>query len=64
MNDAIRRRAEYLGVPVIPPLPDPPKDRGPNPVIALCGACGLELHRVMGYVCPRTNCPCLPRITF
>jgi hypothetical protein len=60
--DILRRRAEYLGVPVIPAIPTP-KDKGPNPVVAICGECGLELHRVMGYVCSRENCPCFPRIT-
>lgn len=52
------KRADELGVPVIPPLPKiPGKFRGPNPVIAVCGECGLELHEVMGYVCMRSNCP-------
>ena len=33
-------------IPVIPPIqPSQPLD--PNPVVAQCGACGLELHRVM-----------------
>lgn len=34
--------------PVTPKYPEP---------VAQCSACGLELHKVMGYVCSRANCP-------
>ena len=45
-------------IPVIPPLP--PEDPGPhdpNPVVAICGQCGLQIHQVMGYVCTHPRCP-------
>ena len=58
-----RRRAEELGVPVIPPIKpnpinDPDKPWDPNPTVSICGECGLEIKRVMGYACGNTNCPC------
>lgn len=40
--------------PTNPPIPTPPwmveKKR--------CSKCGIELHQVMGYCCPRLDCPC------
>jgi hypothetical protein len=49
-------KARRLGVPVIPPIaPMPPRD--PNPVIAICGECGLELRQVMHYACGQARCP-------
>lgn len=33
---------------------EPPR---PNPVVAICGECRLELRRVMNYVCNKLNCP-------
>lgn len=32
-----------------------------NPVIGICGECGLEIRQVMGYYCPNPVCPCFPR---
>jgi hypothetical protein len=34
----------------------PPSDIS-NPIIGKCPACGLEVHRIMGYCCPRSGCP-------
>lgn len=54
-------------IPVIPEKPVIPEitpwiptytPTQPNPIVAECGACGLNLHAVMGYVCPRPDCPC------
>ena len=28
-----------------------------NPVVGKCSKCGIDLYRVMGYYCNRTNCP-------
>jgi len=54
------KRGKKIDIPTIPPRgsgwPEPPHD--PNPVVARCGKCGLELHRVMGYFCPHADCPC------
>lgn len=55
--DYIRKRAKELDVPVIEPLPPPPPPRNPQGVIAICGQCGLEITRVMGYVCHNQRCP-------
>lgn len=46
-------------VPVIPPLPDSPFDSplDPNPVVAICGKCGLHLRKVMHYYCGQSRCP-------
>lgn len=46
------------GLPIIKPIvPQWPK-RGQDGAIAQCGVCGLRIMPVMGYCCPRTNCPC------
>lgn len=47
---------KYEGLPVIPPLA--PADPAPaDGAVAICGACGLRLQPVMGYVCSRPGCP-------
>lgn len=48
-----KKKAERLGVPVILPLVPPPI----TDVVAVCGLCGLEIKRVMGYYCPQAGCP-------
>lgn len=55
----IEDKAKELGVPVIPRLPDKVdySPRTPNPIVAICGECGLEIHQVMGYVCSNPRCP-------
>jgi hypothetical protein len=35
----------------------------PAQTISKCSACGLELNKVMGYVCPRMDCPTFPVVT-
>jgi hypothetical protein len=55
--------ARERGIPVIPKLPDPTPNYDPNPTVAVCGECGLEMKRVMGYCCGNSRCPCFPRIT-
>ena len=52
--------AKRKGIPVIPKLPEPNpfEQLNPhNPVVAVCGECGLELCKVMGYVCFNPRCP-------
>jgi hypothetical protein len=52
------KEAAEIGVPVIPPLSPPHKfPNDPNPVMAICGKCGLHILRVMGYCCMSPNCP-------
>lgn len=56
--EEIRRRARDLGVPVIGPQPGwTTRIYAPNPITAICGACGLELRQTMSYTCPRSDCP-------
>lgn len=50
-------------LPIIPPLPPGQPSLDPNPMVAKCGACGIELKRVMHYSCPRIDCPCFPKAT-
>lgn len=50
-------------VPIIPPLPPGPNPVEPNPVVAKCGECGLEIRRVMNFVCPNERCPIQPKVT-
>lgn len=51
-------KAKQLGVPVIPPLPNVTPDPSPNPTVAVCGKCGIELKQVMHFACPHSDCPC------
>jgi len=48
-------------IPVIPPLPEgetnTPKPEEPNPVVAICGECRLEIRQVMHYSCQNPRCP-------
>lgn len=57
-------KAKELDVPLIPKLPDSVANRpmDTNPVVAVCGQCGLEIRRIMGYSCSNSNCPIQPRI--
>lgn len=55
-NESPEEKARRLGVPLIPKLPELPPHQ-PNPVVAVCGECGIELHQIMGYVCNRPRCP-------
>lgn len=65
VKDPLKERAEKLGVPLIPKRPTPitPTPGDPNPIVAVCGECGLDLRAVMGYVCSHSNCPCFARVT-
>lgn len=49
-------------LPVIPPLPVMPT-RPADGAVAICGACGMRILAVMGYVCGRTDCPCFLKAT-
>lgn len=62
---SIKDKAEEYGVPVIPPLPkevEYPKVIEPNPVVAVCGECGMKIHQVMGYCCGNNRCPVQPKV--
>lgn len=50
-------------VPVIPPLPEQTEDLDPNPTVAVCGQCGLEIKKVMMYSCGNSRCPVQSRTT-
>lgn len=62
MSETAEERARRLGVPYVKPMPQPTYD--PNPVIAVCGGCGRDVHRTEGYSCPQGNCPIQKRLTF
>lgn len=57
-----RRIIDGKPVPVIPKLPDDVPSPGdpvdPNPVVAVCGECGMTIRLVMGYSCRNPRCPC------
>ena len=55
-NESIEEKAKRIGVPIIPAREVPPS-YDPNPTVAICGACGLEIKQIMGYVCNKSNCP-------
>lgn len=55
--DIYEQKAKDLGVPIIPKI-EPQPLQGPNPTVAICGECGIELKQIMGYCCQHANCPC------
>lgn len=57
----IKEKANKLGVPVINPIPNNQPEN--NPVVAVCGQCGLEIRQTMGFVCPQQNCPVQVKVT-
>lgn len=61
-DESARERARRMGVPYVEPI-KPAVPQAPNPVVAVCGGCGRDVHQVEGYSCPRDNCPIQPRIS-
>lgn len=61
-ND-LDERARRMGVPVIPKLPPELPPRGPNPVVAICGECGADIHQNSSFVCPNRRCPIQPKVS-
>jgi hypothetical protein len=60
MNENPADKARRLGVPLIPSspnLPELPENNPIDPTVAVCGKCGLEIKRIMGYFCSQGNCP-------
>ena len=51
-----KKRADAIGVPVIEPI-KPMKGPPGNPIVAVCGECGRDVHLIEGYSCSRVNCP-------
>lgn len=56
-NETPEQKAKRLGVPLIPERKEPNWPIDIDPTISVCGKCGLELKRVMQYVCPQSDCP-------
>lgn len=57
-NESPAARAERLGVPLVGGGQG--RDRAiteANPVVGVCGKCGLELRGKMHYACPQPGCP-------
>lgn len=57
-NETPEDKARRIGVPLIPKNNRPcvvPMDT--NRTVSVCGECGLEIKQVMGYCCPKGNCP-------
>ena len=51
---------DQRGIPIIPQVPEdvnPLRPVDPNPIVAVCGECGLDLRQVMGYCCGNARCP-------
>lgn len=58
MRDDYKKKARDLGVPLIPaPAPTPQPTTDSNPPVAVCGLCGMTLHKIMVYACPHDRCP-------
>lgn len=61
LSDAARKaeiaeRARKIGVPV---LPGRPTERMPeeNPIVGVCGVCGIDVRKVMWMACNKAGCP-------
>lgn len=61
IGPSVRKASNGKMVPVIPALPEQDVDLDPNSIIAICGACGVEIRRVMMRSCPKSNCPIQPK---
>ncbi len=51
------QKAIRLGVPLIHVDRWAPKPVQENPIIGICGACGLEIRYMMSYTCSKNGCP-------
>lgn len=55
------RLKKYLEKQGVHPYDDPWKPISPTPIEPVrnnsCPKCGIELHKVMGYVCGQPDCP-------
>lgn len=55
-QEEIAERARKIGVPVLPARPvERPAEE--NPVVAVCGACGIDIHKIMWMACNKAGCP-------
>ena len=61
-SETPQEKAKRIGVPCIPEKPIAPEKPSDQGTIAICGACGVELQRVMCYSCPRANCPVFAKV--
>jgi hypothetical protein len=54
-----KEKADALGVPLIPVKDNWGKKPVPydNPIIAVCGKCGIELRQIMHFACGHSDCP-------
>lgn len=50
--ERLEKTLDQIPVPYIPPI-----DRDFYKRRRKCGACGMQLDTVMGYRCPRPDCP-------
>lgn len=55
-SESPQEKARRLGVPVIPPREKQPTPDS-NPVVSVCGECGVEMRRIMHIACGRERCP-------
>lgn len=60
-DETPEQRARRLGVPFVAPLKFHGRIHDSNPVIAICGGCGRDVHRMEGYSCPLSQCPIQPK---
>lgn len=50
-------KSKKLGVPLIGGKKWPLPVIDPNPVVAVCGLCGIEIREIMHFSCQRNGCP-------
>lgn len=55
-DEPIEEKAKRIGVPVLPPR-EPIKPQESNPVVAVCGECGVEIRKCMMMSCSNPRCP-------
>jgi hypothetical protein len=56
ITETPEERARRIGVPLYParkPLPV----LNDNPIVGVCGACGIDIREIMHLACRREDCP-------
>lgn len=61
MDETPEEKAKRLGVPCVPVMRDTSRSDDENPIVAVCGACGLECRQRMQYACLKAECPMVGR---
>jgi len=56
LKQRMKELEDKFNTPFYPPVPTD------TTVVSRCPKCGIELNRVMGYVCNAFDCPVFPKV--